>query len=160
MAARQLNQDGAHAARSARDQQADRALGLLLHLQAVEQQFPGGDGGQRQRGGFGVAQRRGRLGGDAVVHALELRVAARAGDVARVPDPVADGEALHLGSDRAHGADRVPAQDHRRAAVGAGGRTRILVSTGFTATALISTAGPSRPASAWAARGRSAIRIR
>jgi hypothetical protein len=118
--ARELDQDGAHAARAAGDEQRLPFAAVLGHLQAVEQQFVGGDGGQRQRGGLGVVEALRRDGGNALVHSVQLGVGAGANDGAGVVHAVAHLEVLHAGAnglDRAHG---VPAQHLGLAGLGRG----------------------------------------
>ena len=109
---RQLHGDRTDAAGAADHQQGiGRARHRVVHAQAVEQGFPGGQRGQRQRHRVLVIQLLRCMGDDARIHRLQLRVAAGAVDLAGVEHAVARLEALHLAADRAHPAHRVPAQD-------------------------------------------------
>ena len=83
---------------------------IQLQWHALEQQFPGGEGGQRQRGCFGEIEC-GRLARDqALVHPLVLGVAARSGDVAGEVDLVTGGEQDGLVTDGFDHAGCVPAE--------------------------------------------------
>jgi hypothetical protein len=119
--ARQLHQDGANAARRADHQQrlALRGASVAAHFQTVEQQFPRGDGGQRQRCGLGEVDILRLVADDALVHQMQLAVGAGAGQVAGVPDFIADLEQGHVRADRFHHAGGIPA-DHLGLAFGRG----------------------------------------
>jgi hypothetical protein len=80
------------------------------HAEAVEQQFPGGDGGQRQGRGLRVVEAFRRARGDALVDHVQLGVGAGAGDRAGVVDAVANRETLHVSTDGFDRAYCVPAQ--------------------------------------------------
>ena len=99
------------------------ALRRQRHAQAVKQQLPRGDGRQRQGGGLGVAQARGRVADDARIHRVQFAVGAWPLNGARVPDAVAHGKALRLRAHRLDGAHRVPTQ-HARATGQIGRRLR------------------------------------
>ena len=109
---RQLDGDGADAARRADDKQRVRRAGdRAADVQPLKQRFPGGERGQRQGGGFGEIEAA-RFGGDeARVHRLKLRIRAGTVDGAGVIDLVARAEILHGAADRLHYARGVPAQD-------------------------------------------------
>ena len=106
--ARQLGHDRADPAGRADDQQG--ALRLVGDLQPVEQHFPGGDGRQRQRRGLCKRQRGRHAPDDALVHTVQLRIAARAGDVTGVKDTIARLEQRDLRAHRLDHAGRIPAQ--------------------------------------------------
>ncbi|KAG0774288.1 hypothetical protein G6F22_014185 [Rhizopus arrhizus] len=111
---RQLHQDRSDATGSADHQQGLAFAAALGDAQAVEQQFPGGDRGQRQRRGGGIVET-GRLAADAaLVHQLVLRIAAGAVDHAGVVDRIARLEQGHLAAHRVDDADRIPTE-HARA---------------------------------------------
>ena len=115
----QLREYGSHAAARAHDEQslASRAL-ARCHAEAVEQQFPSSDAGQRQSGCLRKVQAARHVADDAFIHQLAFGVAACAADVARIPDPVAGLEDAHLGAHRAHDASSVPAEHLPRSGLG------------------------------------------
>jgi hypothetical protein len=115
----ELDADGAHAAGAADDEHA--AAGL--DLQPVEERLPGGDRGERDRGGLGEVELLRLAADDALVHQVKFAVAARARDVARVVDRIAGLEQARLGAGRFHRAGGVPAQHARRG----GARLALLV---------------------------------
>ncbi|MNV60080.1 hypothetical protein D3C71_1525320 [compost metagenome] len=81
---------------------------------ALEQQFPCGQRGQRQRCSLGEIQRGGFAPDQAFVHPLILGIATGAGDIARVIHLIAGGERRDLRADRLHHTSRVIPQDPRR----------------------------------------------
>ncbi len=108
----QLDRHRSDAARTADHQQVLAGMTTVIQLQrhALEQQFPGGERGQRQGGRFSEIQR-GRLACDqAFIHPLVLRIAARAGDIAGVIDLVAGGEQAGLFADCFDHAGCVPTE--------------------------------------------------
>ncbi|MND90273.1 hypothetical protein D3C80_823500 [compost metagenome] len=115
----ELRKNRAHATCRADDQQALAFIGFAFaHLQALEQQFPRRDRGERQGSGFGESEGLGHVADDALVHHMQLAVAARPRDGASVKHLVADREQRHL---TAHGLDHtghVPTQHFGRAAFG------------------------------------------
>jgi hypothetical protein len=113
--ARQLNADRSHAARSANDEErraALRAAGVDLH--AVEERFPGGNGGERNRGRLREVHAARLRADDALVDLLQLAVASRAGHVAGVVHLVARSEQRDLWAGGGDDTGRVPAEDARR----------------------------------------------
>jgi len=116
----QLQHDGTDAAGGTDDQQLLPGALAFDQLQALEQQLPGGDGGQRQRGGLGEAQAPRFASDDALVHQMAFAVAARAGDGAGVEHLVADFEQADLAAHTDHHASHVPAQHLRLAGLGLG----------------------------------------
>ena len=105
-----LDQDGTHPAGSADHQQALPLASLLCNAQAVEQQLPSGDGGQRQRRSISVIQTTGLVPDDTLVNYMQLAVAARAVDGAGVEHFVAGPEQRHFRAHLAHNPDSVPAK--------------------------------------------------
>ena len=74
-AAGELDQDRADAAGSADDQQGTRIDALAGDsAEAVEQQFPGGDRGQRQRRGLGEGQCLRLAADDTLVNQMKFRI--------------------------------------------------------------------------------------
>ncbi len=106
-----MGQDRTHTASSADDQQ---ALAFILfaftYLQALEQQLPGGDGGQRQRGGIAETQAFGHVADDAFIHCVQFAVAARAYQGAGVKHLVTGFEQRHFAADGLDHTGHVPAQ--------------------------------------------------
>ena len=117
---RELDQDRADTAGRAGHQQMAPGSAAARHAEAVEQQLPGGDRGQRQRCGFGVGKRLWRMADQTRVHALEFGIAAGPIQRAGIPDPIAGLEDADLAADRVDDADRVPAEDARCAMGGCG----------------------------------------
>ncbi len=102
-AARELDQDGADAAGAARDQQGARIDALAGHrAEAIKQQFPGGDRGQRQRRRLRERKARRLAPDDAFVDQMKFRIGALAQDRAGIEDLVAS---LEQGDVRANGID-------------------------------------------------------
>ena len=111
-AARQLNQDRSDAAGAADDQQRARIDALAGHrAEAVEQQFPGGDRGQRQGRGLRERQCFRLAADDAFVDQMKFRIGALALDRAGVKNLVAGLEQGDIGTDGIHDAGGVIAQD-------------------------------------------------
>ena len=110
----QLNRHRTDPAGAADHQQAARvAFGVQMEGHALEQQFPGGDRGQRQGCRLGEVQG-GRLGADqALVDQVVLGVAAGAGGVAGVIDLVPGLEQFHLIAHRLDHAGSIEAQHPR-----------------------------------------------
>ncbi len=126
-AARELDQDRADAAGAAGDQQRARIDALARHgAEPVEQQFPGGDRGQRQRGGLRERQRLRLAADDALVDQMKFRVGALAQDRAGVKHFVARLEQRDVGADGIDDAGGVIAQD-LGLALGRGGALADLV---------------------------------
>lgn len=119
--ASQLDQDGADAAGAADDQQVLR-LGRIgmLDPQAVEQQFPRGDGRQRQCGGVGMTQRGGLARHQPLIDPMQRAVGAGAVERTGIPDRVAGLEQRHLGAHGPHDARGIPPQDTGLARLGPG----------------------------------------
>ena len=112
--ARQLDRDRTHAAGAADDQQDPAGAAAFEGIaHALEQQFPGGERGERQGRGLREIERAGLARDDALVDQLQLRVAAGAGDVAGVVDRVAGTEHRDLRADRLDHPGRVVAQHLR-----------------------------------------------
>ncbi|MNN11595.1 hypothetical protein D3C81_1245580 [compost metagenome] len=112
----QLHQNRTHASRRADDQQTLTFIGFAFtNLQAFKQQFPSRDGGQRQRGGFGETEGFRHMADDALIHHVQLTVAAGTGDGAGVKDFVAGLEQRHFAADSLDHTGNVPAQHFRRA---------------------------------------------
>ena len=111
----QLDADRADAATGADDQHRLTLVGTIaIDAESIKERLVGGDRGQRQRRGFGKAQALRLEADDALVHQLELRVGAGAGDVTGVVHLVAD---LEQGDVRADGLDHaagIPTQHARR----------------------------------------------
>ena len=78
-----------------------RPGGFGTHLQAIEEPLPGGQRGQRQRGGRRIVQRLGGQCHQPLVDEVELGIGAGSGHVAGIPDPLPDLEACDLDPDRA-----------------------------------------------------------
>ena len=110
----QLNRHRADPAGATDHQQASCvAFGVEVEGHALEQQFPGGDRGQRQGCRLGEVQG-GRLGADqALVDQVVLGVAAGAGGVAGVIDLVPGLEQFHLIAHRLDHAGSIEAQHPR-----------------------------------------------
>ncbi len=109
--ARQLGQDRTHATGCANDQQAVGAFTFLLRdLQSLEQQFPGGDGCQRQRRRMGEAQGLGHVADDSLVHHVQLAVGTRPSQRTGIEHLVARLEQRDLAADGLHHTRHVPAQ--------------------------------------------------
>ncbi|CAE6954804.1 conserved protein of unknown function [Ectopseudomonas oleovorans] len=110
-AASQLGEDRADASGGTDDQQGLVLVGrAFADLQAFEQQFPGGDRGQRQGRRVGEGQAAGHMTDDALVDHMQLAVGAGPVDGAGVEHPVARLEQADLA---AHGLDHaagVPAE--------------------------------------------------
>ena len=109
--ARQLGENRTDATGGADDQQALALIGRALgNLQAFEQQFPGGDGGQRQGCSFGERQAARHMANDAFIDQVQFAIGAGTVDGAGIEHPVAG---LEQSDFAAHGLDdagRVPAQ--------------------------------------------------
>ncbi len=111
-AARELNQDRADASGAAGDQKRARIDALAGHgAQAVEQQFPGGDRGQRQRRGLREGQRLGLVADDPLIDQVKFRIGALAQDRAGVKHLVAGLEQRDVRADRVDHAGGVIAQN-------------------------------------------------
>ena len=111
-AARQLHQDRADPAGAAGDQQRARIDALARRrAESVEQQFPGGDRGQRQ--GCCLRERKtARFApDDAFVDQMKFRIGALAQDRAGIEHFVAGLEQRHVRADRVHDAGGVIAED-------------------------------------------------
>ena len=110
--ARELDQDRADAAGAADDQQRARIDALAGHrAEAVEQQFPGGDRGQRQRGGLRERKRLRLAADDALIDQMKFRIGALALDRAGIEHLVAGLEQRDVGTDGIDDAGRVVAQN-------------------------------------------------
>lgn len=110
-----LNTDGADAAGAANNQH--RFTGILTlrrDAQTIEQCFPRGNGGQRQRRSLGEIERRRLVASDALINQMEFAVGAGAGNAARIKHRIAHLEQRHFRTDRDHRACRIPAQHARR----------------------------------------------
>ncbi len=89
-AAGELDEDGADAAGGSDDEQGAGLLRLAeRNAQAVEEQLPCGDGGERQSSGFGEGERARLVSGEALIDEMELAVGARAVDGSGVEDLIA-----------------------------------------------------------------------
>jgi len=112
----QLGQDGTNAPAGADDEDGLSAMAdagarrQALDLKPVEQELPGGDRGQGQGGGFGMAQAGGLMTHDAFVHQLQFGVTARPVTCPGIPDLIAGLEKADLGPHGAHHARGVPTQ--------------------------------------------------
>src|SRR5436190_10939967 len=109
---RELDADGADAARAIDDEHARATVARDLH--AVEECFPRRDRGERDRGRLREVERARLAADDALIDEMELAVAARARDVAGVVHRLAWLEERDLGADRGHRAGGVPAEHARR----------------------------------------------
>ncbi len=114
----QLQHDRTDAAGGTDDQQLLPGALAFHQLQALEQQLPGGDGGQRQCGGLGEAQSPRFASDDALVHQMAFAVAAGAGDGAGVEHLVADLEQADFAAHPDDHTGDVPAQHLRLTALG------------------------------------------
>jgi hypothetical protein len=111
-AARELDQDRADAPGAAGDQERARVDALTRHgAEPVEQQFPCGDRGQRQRCGLRECERLRLAADDPLIDQMKFRIRALAQDRAGVKHFVARLEQGHVGSDGIDNAGRVIAQD-------------------------------------------------
>nr|GEX65028.1 hypothetical protein [Tanacetum cinerariifolium] len=108
---RQLYQDRSDATAGADDQQAFTFATALLDTQPIEEQFPGGDRGQRQCGGVGVVEGFWLVPDDALIDQVEFAVAPRAGNGACVEHFIAHLEQRHFIAGFANHTDSVPS-DH------------------------------------------------
>ena len=110
--ARELDQDRADAAGAADDQKRARIDALSGHrAEAVEQQLPRRDRGQRQGCGLRERQRLRLAADDALVDQMKLRIGALALDRAGIENLIARLEQRDLGTDRIDDAGGVVAQD-------------------------------------------------
>ncbi len=113
-----MNRKRADAARAADDEDRVRcARHRHLHVEAVEQHFPGGQRRQRHRGCLRVAQRLRLVADDALVDELKFGVAAGADIAAGVIDFVASLEERHVRADLANDAGCVVTQHAQTARV-------------------------------------------
>ncbi|MGY4351167.1 hypothetical protein ACVWXM_007660 [Bradyrhizobium sp. GM7.3] len=111
-AAGELDQDRANAASAARDQERARIDTLAGHrTEPIEQQFPGGDGGEREGGGLHERQALRLVANDALVDEVEFRIGTLAQDRAGVKYLVAWLEQRDVGTDGVDNAGRVIAQN-------------------------------------------------
>ncbi|MNH16041.1 hypothetical protein D3C79_756680 [compost metagenome] len=109
--ARQLSEDRADSTGRANDQQALAEVLLAFgDLQTLEQQLPGGDGGQRQCRRFGKAQGFRHVPDDPLIYYVQFTVAASAGDGACVVNLVARLEQADLAAHRLDHTGHIPAQ--------------------------------------------------
>ena len=122
---RQLDQHGANTACAAHNQQRLLGPAALGHTQAVKQQLPGGDGGQRQGSSLRIAQAARGMGGDAGIDQLPFAIAAGAVDGTGVVHAVAHGKAAGLGAQGLHRAHGIPAQHARLASGRRGGAAHL-----------------------------------
>ena len=113
---RQLHQHGTDAAgRADHEQRLARQALVAAELQAVEQQFPGCNGRERQGGGRSEIEAGRHVADDALVDQLKFAVAAGTVDGARVPDFISYLEQGDVGADGRDDASRIPAQHFRLA---------------------------------------------
>ncbi len=114
-----MRQDRAHATRGADDQQALALVVLaFLDVQALEQQFPGGDGRQRQRRRVGETEGLGHVADNALIHHVQFAVATGPGDGTGVEHLVPGLEQRDLAAYRLDHAGHVPAQHLGNASFG------------------------------------------
>ncbi|MNJ47899.1 hypothetical protein D3C77_430740 [compost metagenome] len=107
----QLSQDRTHATGGADDQQAlAQVVSAFSNLQAFKQQLPGGDCGQRQRGGFGKTQALGHMADDALIDDMQFAVAPGTGNGAGVEHLVAWLEQGDITAHRLDHTGHIPAQ--------------------------------------------------
>ncbi|MNJ26494.1 hypothetical protein D3C77_209780 [compost metagenome] len=107
----QLGQDRADATGGADDQQTlARILLPFSNLQALEQQFPGGDRRQRQGGGLSETQGPGHMANDALVDHMQLTVGSGPGDGACVINLVAWLKQADLAAHRLDHTGHIPTQ--------------------------------------------------
>ena len=126
-AARELDQDRADTAGAAGDEKRTRIDALAGdRAEAIEQQFPGGDGGEGKGGCLRERERFRLVADDALVDQMEFGVGALALDRARVKHLVARLEQRDIGPDRVDHAGRVIAQN-LGLALGRGGALAHLV---------------------------------
>ncbi|MCY1461068.1 hypothetical protein D9M71_786880 [compost metagenome] len=83
---------------------------IFLHAQPVEQQFPGGDGGQRQGCGAGIVQATRLVAGDALIDQVKFAIATWAINCAGVEHFVANFKQRHITAHFADNADGIPTQ--------------------------------------------------
>jgi len=111
-AAGKLDQYRADAAGAADDQKRARIDASSRHrAEPVEQQFPGGDRGQRQRRGFRKRQALRLAAYDAFVNQVKLRIGALAENRAGIENFIAGLEQRRLGTDRIDDTRGVIAED-------------------------------------------------
>lgn len=98
--AEELNGDGADAACAADDEDEVAAFwGGAADVEALEEHFPCGDGGEGEGGGLGVGEAGGFVADDALVDEVEFAVGAGAGDGAGVEDGVSGFEVFDFWAD-------------------------------------------------------------
>ena len=111
--AHQLHQHGAHPTGRTHHQQAASRLSSIppwRQPQAVEEQLHGGDRRERQRRRFSRAEAAGPAGNQAMVHGVELAVAAGAIEGTGIPNAIARAEALNGRPHCLHHTSHIPAQ--------------------------------------------------
>src|SRR5690606_24963752 len=110
-APRQLSKDRTDTPGGAYDQQALALIGRTFgDLQTLEQQFPGGDGRQRQRCRFGERQAGGHGADDAFIDQVQLAVGPGTVDGTGIEHPVAGLEQAHCTAHRLDYTGSVPAE--------------------------------------------------
>ena len=109
--ARQLGENRTDATGGADDQQALALIGRAFgNLQTFEQQFPGGDGGQRQGCSFGERQAARHMANDAFIDQVQFAVGAGTVDGAGVENLVARLEQADLTAYRLDGSGCIPTE--------------------------------------------------